>query len=93
MKCPYRDFQDCIVHKCPSCNYEEVKNTVISGMSPSWMSDETAIEKGLKWNDTVTTYKFVSCKLIDNCVQPIPSVKQVINNTTETNISIRKSIF
>lgn len=93
MKCPYREFQECIVEKCPACNYEEVKQTVISGMAPHWMSTEEAIRRGNKWKETVTTYKFVSCKLIDNSVQPVPSVKQTINNTTQTNIVVRKSIF
>lgn len=26
MKCPYRNFEDCIIEKCPSCNYKEKKN-------------------------------------------------------------------
>lgn len=93
MKCPYRDFQECIVEECPSCNYEEVKNIVISGKAPYWMSDEEAIRRGNKWEETVKTYKFISCKLIDNCVQPIPTAKQIINNTTKNNTIIRKSIF
>ena len=93
MKCPYREFQECIVEKCPACNYEEVQQTVISGRAPYWMSDEEAIRRGNKWKETVKTYKFVSCKLIDNSVQPIPAVKQTINNTTQTNVVIRKSIF
>jgi hypothetical protein len=93
MKCPYREFQDCVVEQCPSCNYEEIKETVISGRAPYWMSDEEAISRGNKWRETVKTYKFISCKLIDNGVQPIPATKQVINNTTKTNVSIKKSIF
>ena len=93
MKCPYREFQDCIVEQCPSCNYEEIKETVISGRAPSWMSDEEAISRGNKWRDTVKTYKFISCKLIDNGVQPVPATKQVINNTTRNSTVIRKSIF
>lgn len=93
MKCPYREFQECIIEKCPSCNYEEVQQIVISGKAPYWMSDEEAIRRGNKWKETVKTYKFVSCKLIDNSIQPIPAVKQTINNTTKTNVVIRKSIF
>ena len=57
------------------------------------MSDEEAIQRGNKWRETVKTYKFISCKLIDNCVQPVPATKQVVNNTTRNNTIIRKSIF
>ena len=93
MKCPYRDFKDCIVEKCPSCNYEVVEKTEVCGRAPYWMSDEEAIRIGIRWESISKSYKFVSCKLIDNSVQPIPSTKQIINNTTSTNISIRKSVF
>ena len=95
MKCPYREFQDCIIEKCPSCNYEEVEQTVISGRAPYWMNDEEAIKQGNKWKETVKIYNFVSCKLVDNKVQPVPAVKQIINttNATKTNVVIRKSIF
>jgi hypothetical protein len=93
MKCPYREFQECIVEKCPSCNYKEISKTVISGRAPHWMSTEESIKRGNKWIETVKTYKFVSCKLIDNSVQPAPTIKQTINNTTKTNVVIRKSIF
>ena len=93
MKCPYRDFQECIIEQCPSCNYEEVKETIIVGHAPPWMSTDEAIKRGLEWPAIKTSYKFVSCKLIDNSVQPVPATKQVINNTTETNVVVRKSIF
>ena len=29
MKCPYREFQECMVEQCPSCNYIEEKKEVI----------------------------------------------------------------
>lgn len=93
MKCPYREFQECIVEKCPACNYAEVKETVISGKAPHWMSEEEALRRGNKWKETATTYKFISCKLVDSSVQPIPAVKQTTNNTIKTNVAIRKSIF
>lgn len=93
MKCPYRDFKDCIVEKCPSCNYEEVNKTIICGRAPYWMSNEEAMSKGMKWESTTKTFKFISCKLVDNYVQPVPQTNQVINNTTSTNVSIRRSIF
>ena len=93
MKCPYREFQDCIIEKCPSCNYEEVERTIISGRAPYWMNDEEAIKQGNKWKETVKIYNFVSCKLIDNSVQPTPVIKQTINNIARTNVTIRKSIF
>lgn len=93
MKCPYREFQECIVEQCPSCNYEDVKRTVIHGKAPYWMDEKEAIKNGYKWEETINTYMFISCKLIDNGVQPVPAAKQIVNNTTKTNISIRKSIF
>lgn len=93
MKCPYREFQECIIEKCPSCNYEEVEQEIISGKAPTWMSDDEAIKRGTKWKEIIKTYKFISCKLIDNKVQPASTVKQTINNTTQTNVSIKKSIF
>ena len=46
MKCPYRNFEECIVEQCPSCNYEEVKEEVIRGKYPMYWSREKAIEEG-----------------------------------------------
>ena len=93
MKCPYRNFEECIVEQCPSCNYEEVKKEVVCGRYPSYMSIETALEKGNAWKETETTYKFLSCKLVENSVQPIPPKKEVVNNTQKTVVSVRRSIF
>ena len=93
MKCPYREFQDCIVEKCPSCNYEEEKRTAIAGRYPTYMSTERAIEEGYAWKETKTTYKFVSCKLINNNVQPVPANKTVVNNNQKTSVVVKRSIF
>lgn len=93
MKCPYRNFEDCIVEKCPSCNYKENKVEVIAGRYPEYMDTETAIKQGRAWKNTKTTYEFVSCKLVESGSQPIPPKKEIINNTAETNIIVRKSIF
>lgn len=95
MNCPYRDFQECIVEKCPSCNYKENKRTVIEGRYPSWMDSDTAIKRGCAWEATKTSYEFISCKLLENNVQPVPSKKEIVNQniTNETCISIKKSIF
>ena len=93
MKCPYRNFEECLIEKCPSCNYEEVKQEVIAGRYPAYMSTQTAIENGMAWKETQTSYKFVSCKLVDNAVQPIPPKKEIVNNTTRTSILVKKSIF
>lgn len=93
MKCPYREFQECIVEKCPSCNYEKTEHTIIVGRAPYWMSDDEAIKRGNKWREKKEFYKFVSCRLIDSGATPIPAVKQTINNTTQTNVVVRKSIF
>ena len=93
MKCPYGNFEDCIVEECPSCVYEEVKTQTINGRYPSYMSLERALKEGYAWEDTKISYKFISCKLVDNNVQPIPPKKEVINNTQKTNVVIHKSIF
>lgn len=93
MKCPYRNFEECLVEKCPSCNYEEIKEEVIEGRPPIYMSTQEALEKGLAWKEHWISYKLVSCKLIDNAVQPIPPKKEIINNTTKTNVVVKKSIF
>lgn len=93
MKCPYRDFKECLVENCPSCNYEKIEHKTIDGTYPNWMSVSEAIKKGYAYNITYNTYKFVSCKLIENSVQPIPK-NEIINNTRQvTNVSMRKSIF
>ena len=94
MKCPYRDFQECLVEKCPSCNYTVVKSCITVGHCPAWMDRNAAMEKGFVWEEIRNNYEFVSCKLVDNGVQPVPATKQVINNTTtKTNVVVRKSIF
>lgn len=93
MKCPYRDFAECIVQECPSCVYEQVKRDVLAGRKPHWMSDDEALKGGCLWKETKTEYKFISCKLVENGTQPIPSKKEIINNTMSTRVSIHKSIF
>lgn len=93
MKCPYRNFEDCIVEKCPSCNYKENKRIRIAGRKPHYMSDETAMKEGCIWEEVETTYEFVSCKLIENAVQPIQPKKEIINNNTRTSVVVKKSIF
>lgn len=93
MKCPYRGFADCIMQECPSCKYEEVERKVIGGRKLSWMSDDEAIDRGCTWEETRTEYKFVACKLIEAGAQPVPQKKEVINNTTVTRVTIKKSVF
>lgn len=95
MKCPYNNFQECIVEQCPSCIYKEVKRTHIVGRKPHYMSTEEAIRQGCQWEETQTSYEFVSCRLIDNCVQPVPKNETIINNKVESRstVSIRRSIF
>lgn len=93
MKCPYRGFADCIVQECPSCEYEEVRHTVLEGKKPHWYSDDEAIRRGCLWKETKTEYKFVACKLVESGVQPVPPKKEIINNTSRTNVVIQKSIF
>lgn len=94
MKCPYRDFQECLLEKCPSCVYKENKRTVIEGRYPIEIGAYQAIELGYAHEVIKTEYEFVSCKLIDNCVQPVPSNKQIINNnTTKKNVVVKQSLF
>ena len=91
MKCPYREFAECIVEQCPSCNYETIETTCIEGRFPIHLSTKQAIEEGYAWEEKKKTYKFVSCKLVESGVQPIPAQK--INNTQKTSIVVKKSIF
>ena len=95
MRCPYRDFNACIIQECPSCNYKEVKHNVIEGRIPGRMSAQEAVEKGYAWDVTRTKYEFVSCKLVESNVQPVPAKKEVINNTTnnQMGVLIHRSIF
>ena len=93
MLCPYREFKECLVEQCPSCVYDTVKTTVTAGRKPYYMGDIEARKIGCIWDNIKTTYKFVSCKLIDNNV-PLPDVnKQVVNNSTKTNVSVVKGII
>ena len=93
MKCPYRNFEECIVEQCPSCVYETLDTEIVEGRYPARMSLETALREGYAWKSIKTTHKFISCKLVDTGVQPIPPKKEVINNTQKTSVVIRKSIF
>ena len=78
MKCPYNGFKECIVEKCPSCNYTKKQETEIRGKWQPWISTEEALENGNAWKETRTKYQFVSCKLIDNNV-PIPEQTNVVH--------------
>ena len=93
MKCPYNNFEDCIVEKCPACNYETIKETVIEGRYPHYMSAEMAIERGCAWKSARTKYKFISCRLADNCVQPVLRDEQIVNNNIEIDMLMNHSIF
>jgi len=95
MKCPYNNFQECLVEKCPSCNYEVIEYTTLEGIKPYYISSEQAIKDGSLWEEKRKKYKFISCKLIENCVQPVPKNDTIINNKVESKstVSIRRSIF
>lgn len=95
MKCPYNNFQECLIEKCPSCNYKISKYTKLVGRKPYYMSDEQAIKDGYLWEETVKKYEFISCKLIDNLVQPAPKNETIINNKIEnkSHILIKRSVF
>ena len=91
VKCPYNGFKDCIVQECPSCNYEEQKRTRIAGRYTGSLKE--ALERGAAWEEKYVEYKFISCKLADGGVQPVPQKTETINNTQKTNVVIHKSIF
>ena len=93
MKCPYRQFKECILQECPSCNYETVECEEIQGTFPAYMDSETAIKQGYAWRVKKKKYKFLSCKLVENNVQPIPKNETVINNKTNTSVLVHRSIF
>ena len=92
VKCPYNGFKECIVQECPSCNYEEQKRTRIVGRYRP-MGLKEALESGTAWEETFTDYEFISCKLIESGVHPVPPKTEEINNTQKTNVVIHKSIF
>lgn len=57
------------------------------------MSHEKAIESGCIWEESKTEYQFVSCKLVEGGIQPMPPKKEVINNISTSRVVINKSIF
>lgn len=91
VKCPYNGFKDCIVQECPSCNYETREHTRIVGRYTGSLQE--ALERGAAWEEKYVEYKFISCKLADGGVQPVPPKTEEINNTQKTNVVIHKSIF
>ena len=91
VKCPYNGFKDCIVQECPSCNYETREHTRIVGRYTGSLQE--ALERGAAWEEKYVEYKFISCKLADGGVQPVPPKTETINNTQKTNVVIHKSIF
>ena len=95
MKCPYNNFTDCIVEQCPSCIYETINTTEIEGRYPMYLSSHEAVKQGYAWEVNRKSYKFISCKLMDNNVQPVLSKNETVNvtNVNSTSVSIRKSMF
>ena len=93
MNCPYKNFEECIVEQCPSCNYETISTSCIDGRYPHYMSIEDAIKNGYAWESTRTSYKFISCKLIDGNVQPVLRDNNIVNNVNKTSVNIHKSVF
>lgn len=93
MKCPYRDFQDCLVQECPSCEYGIEEYEEVQGRAPVWMDTDTAIDKGYQWKANKKKYVFKSCKLVSANVQPIPKAETHIYNKTETKVAVSHSIF
>ena len=55
MQCPYRNFQDCLLEKCPACVFEEIKDSITRGRKPDWLSYEAAEQKGMIWKETHTS--------------------------------------
>ena len=88
MQCPYNNFKGCIVEKCPACNYEVEKVEIIEGRHPPDMSLQKAIERGIAWVSTKNAYRFISCKLVENNVQPVPQRKEIVNNHNSTRIAV-----
>ena len=95
MQCPYRNFQECLLEKCPACIFEEIKSSITRGRKPDWLSYEAAEQKGMIWQETHTSYKFVSCRLVDNNIAPSPAVKEekIVNNNSSNVTVIKRSIF
>lgn len=93
LKCPYRNFENCIGMCCPACNYETEERKVIKGKKFRDWSEEYALERGTMYEAVEINYKFISCKLVDNNVAPQPANKQEITNTIRQNVIVNKSIF
>lgn len=91
MRCPYNSFKECIVQECPSCNYEEHKHTRIVGRYTG--SLQQALERGAAWEETYTEYKFISCKLVEQGVQPVQPEVHNINTSFRPNIVVRNRII
>ena len=80
MRCPYRDFKECLVDRCPSCEYETVVEDVIEGRYPGG-DIELGLLHGSCWHAKRKRSKFKSCKLINSGVA-LPSKVSVDNNTS-----------
>ena len=97
MKCPYKNFEDCIVEKCPSCVYEEITEThseVIG--SPAFLSIEEAQKRGYRpavINSERKTYAFKSCRLIENKAPFVSTKTENITNIKNTSTVVNHSIF
>lgn len=91
MKCPYRDFKECIVQECPACEYETKETVEYEGKAPYGMHYDEAVEKGYMWTRTKRKYIFKSCGLITKGVRPVLKPDTHIHN--KTDVSVHHSIF
>lgn len=97
MKCPYKNFEDCLIEKCPACTYEKKEYTKkeVIGVPP-YLSLEEAEKHGYRprtIEKVDTVYEFVECKLVKNNVQPTPHKTENTVNEHKTNITIHQSLF
>mgnify|MGYP003305385350 CR=1 FL=1 len=91
MRCPYNSFKECIVQECPSFNYEEHKHTRTAGRYTGRL--QQALERGAAWEESCTEYKFISCNLVEQGVQPVQPEVNNINTSFRPNIVVRNRII
>lgn len=91
MKCPYREFEDCLIQECPSCDYEveEIEHIEHYYKNPA----NYRLYRESEYKRIEKKYIFKSCSLVKNNVQPIPKAETHIDARTSSKTLVHSSIF
>ena len=94
MRCPYKNFEPCLLEECPACEYEvEIKETFEGRKHPNMSVDE-AIRQNLMYVKKTNFYKFKNCKLVENSVRlPDKRIDNTKINNTKQTVTVKSSIF